>query len=693
MKLLAKFLTRKPKLVILVAVLLLIPSIIGALLTGVNYDVLSYLPDDQESVIGETILEEHFKSAATTFLMLDDVPDYKVEQIKKKIRQVPTVHKVTSVRDLVGLGVPKDFLPESLREQFYSETGQLVMIRYEEKAASEKTMEAIDRINEIIEGEVYLNGLPVFLKDVKALVLKEMPKYVGLAALFSLIVLFLCVESWVLPIVFMLTIGFGIIYNFGTNIFKGEISYITQAIAAILQLAVTMDYAIFILHRYEEEKINFADRRDAMAKAIVQGFKSISGSSLTTIAGFGALCFMNFSIGMDLGIVMMKGVALGVLTCVTVLPALILVFDDAIHKYTHRAIIPTFDKLTDIILKHKKTAVAIFLLLFLPALYWQSNTAIYYNINQSLPSTIQANIGLEKLKKDFAMETTHIAILKSDIQTKTMKKLIDDIEALPAIKSVTGVEKIIGAGVPNDFIPESIHDIFKKDGLQTLMITSQLPVATDDVNRQVEKINTLIKAVDKDAMITGEAALTKDLTKIVNRDIKVTTVVSVLAIFVIIALVFKSLIMPLLLVSCIELAIFINMGIPFLQGEAVPFVTPIIIGAIQLGATVDYSILMSTRYQEELLSGKPKGEAIRLATKTSAKSIITSMLVFIAANLGVVWISSIDIIKGLCSMLARGAFISGMIILFMLPPILLLMTRFIDKSVKIKMPLRKRAAQ
>ncbi|PIE76952.1 MAG: antibiotic ABC transporter permease [Clostridiales bacterium] len=692
MKLIARFLTRKPKLVILVATLLLIPSLFGALFTGVNYDVLSYLPDDQESVIGETILEEHFKSAATTFLMLDDVPDYKVEQIKEKIREVPTVHKVTSIRDLVGLGVPKDFLPEDLKEQFYSEKGQLVMIRYEEKAASEKTMEAIDRINEIIEGEVYLNGLPVFLKDVKALVLMEMPKYVGLAALFSLLVLFLCVESWVLPIVFMLTIGFGILYNFGTNIFKGEISYITQAIAAILQLAVTMDYAIFILHRYEEEKANFADRRDAMAKAIVQGFKSISGSSLTTIAGFGALCFMDFSIGMDLGIVMMKGVALGVLTCVTVLPALILVFDDAIHKYTHRAIIPTFDKLTDIILKHKKTAVLIFLLLFLPALYWQANTEIYYNINQSLPSTIQANIGLEKLKKDFAMETTHIAILKSDIPTKTMKQLIDDIEALPAIKSVTGVEKIIGAGVPNDFIPESIHDIFKKDGLQTLMITSQLPVATDDVNRQVEQINTLLKAVDKDAKITGEAALTKDLTKIVNRDIKVTTIVSVFAIFVIIALVFKSLIMPLLLVSCIELAIFINMGIPFLQGEAVPFVTPIIIGAIQLGATVDYSILMSTRYQEELLSGKPKGEAIRLATKTSAKSIITSMLVFIAANLGVVWISSIDIIKGLCSMLARGAFISGMIILFMLPPILLLMTRFIDKSAKIKLPLRKKTA-
>ncbi len=676
----AKLLTRKPALVLLIGVLLVVPSIWGAVNTGVNYDVLSYLPEEQESVKGETILEEHFKSAATTFLMLDGYKPGEVKIIEEEIRKIPAVHEVTSVSDLVGIAVPKDFLPKSIRDQFYSGKGQLLMVSYEEKAAAESTMEAIDQINQLMQNRAAMSGLSVFLKDVKALVLKEMPKYVLLAALLSLIVLFFCVESWVLPFIFMLTIGFGIIYNFGTNIFMGEISYITQAIAAILQLAVTMDYAIFILHRYEEEKENYDDRRDAMATAVVQGFKSISGSSLTTIAGFGALCFMNFAIGFDLGIVMMKGVALGVLTCLTILPALLLIFDKPIHKYTHRALIPTFDKLTDIILKHKKTAVVIFLLMFIPAFYWQANTGIYYNINKSLPSDIQANIGLDKLKQEYGMETTHIAILRDDIQANTMKDAIAEIEALDGVKSVVAYEKLVGAGIPDSYIPDSIKEAFKKDGLQMVMINSELPVATTAVNLQVEQINGIVKRVDKDAIVTGEGALTKDLKKIVDRDIRVTTIISVLAIFVIIALVFKSLMIPVLLVSCIELAIFINMGIPFLMNHTVPFVTPIVIGAIQLGATVDYSILMSTRYQEELLSGKPKEQAIRIATKTSAKSIITSMLVFIAANLGVIGISSIDIIKGICTMLARGALISGLVILFMLPPILLLMTKFITKT-------------
>ncbi len=684
MKFIAKILTRKPSLVLIFAIILVIPSIWGAVSTKVNYDVLSYLPEEQESVMGETILEEHFKSAATTFLMVDGMAPGDVKLLEEDIRQIPAVHEVTSIHDLVGIAVPKDFLPAELREQFFSGKGQLLMVSYQEKAAAESTMEAIDQINQLLDERANLSGLSVFLKDVKALVLREMPKYVLLAALLSLIVLFFCVESWILPFIFMLTIGFGIIYNFGTNIIKGEISYITQAIAAILQLAVTMDYAIFILHRYEEEKQNHSDRRDAMAAAIVQGFKSISGSSLTTIAGFGALCFMNFSIGFDLGVVMMKGVALGVVTCLTVLPALLLLFDGPIHKYSHKSLIPTFDKLTDIILKHKKTAVIIFLLMFIPAFYWQSNTGIYYNINKSLPSTIQANVGLDKLKAEYGMETTHIVILKDDIPFNTMKRSVEQLEDVVGVKNVVAYQKMIGAGIPDSYIPDAIKDAFKKDGLQMVMINSELPVATAALDRQVEQINNIVKQVDNEAIVTGEGALTKDLATIVDRDIRITTIISVAAIFVIIAVVFKSLIIPVLLVSCIELAIFINMGIPFLLGQTVPFVTPIVIGAIQLGATVDYSILMSTRYQEELKSGKPKEQAIRIATKTSAKSIITSMLVFIAANLGVIAISSIDIIKGICTMLARGALISGLVILFMLPPILLLMTKFIDKSKIVK---------
>ncbi len=679
MKQIAKLLTRKPSLVLLIALLLVVPSIWGTLNTKVNYDVLSYLPEDRESVRGETILEEHFKSAATTFLMIDGMAPGDIKLLEEKIRAIPAVHEVTSINDLVGIAVPKDFLPEALKEQFYSGKGQLLMVSYQEKAAAESTMAAINQINRLLDYQAEMSGLSVFLKDVKALVLTEMPKYVLLAATLSLIVLFFCVESWLLPVIFMLTIGFGIVYNFGSNVIKGEISYITQAIAAILQLAVTMDYAIFILHRYEEEKQNYSDRRDAMATTIVQGFKSISGSSLTTIAGFGALCFMNFAIGFDLGIVMMKGVALGVITCLTILPALLLIFDKLIHKYEHKTLVPSFDKLTDIILKHKKTAVLIFLLMFIPAFYWQSNTGIYYNINKSLPSDIQANIGLAKLKADYGMETTHIVILRDDIPANTMRAAIEQLEDVAGIKSVVAYQKLVGVAIPDSYLPDAIKEIFKKDGLQMVMINSELPVATDEVNWQIAQITDIVKQIDQSAIVTGEGALTKDLAKIVNRDIRVTTMISVVAIFVIIALLFKSLIMPLLLVGCIELAIFINMGIPFLFGHTVPFVTPIVIAAIQLGATVDYSILMSTRYQEELLAGRPKEQAIRIATRTSAKSIITSMLVFIAANLGVIFISSIDIIKGICTMLARGALISGLVILFMLPPILLLMTRFIDK--------------
>ncbi len=680
---LAKWLTKKPALVVIVGTLLLIPSIFGAIMTRVNYDVLSYLPPDEESVIGENILEDHFKSAATTFLMIDNMSDYRVEQIKDEIAKIPSVHDVTSAHDMFGVGVPREFLPKEVADQFYSnKNGQMLMIRYEGKAAAEETMDAIADVNEIMDNQASMSGLSVFLKDVKYLVLEEMPKYVLLAGFLSLIVLLACIESWILPFIFMGTLLYGIIYNFGTNIFLGEISYITQAIAAILQLAVTTDYAIFIVHRYEEEKELTDDRNEAMATAMVQGFKSISGSSLTTIAGFGALCFMNFSIGLDLGIVMMKGVALGVFTCVTILPAFILIFDKQIHKYTHRTLIPNFDRLTDVILKHKKTAAIFFLIMFLPAFYWQTNTEIYYNINKALPSTIQANEGLDKLKTEYGMETNHIIIMDADIPSYIMKDFVDDLENLDGVKSAVSLDKMIGPGIPVSFLPDSISETFKKDDLQMVMVSSTLPVATSQVNKQVAEIDELAKAIDPNAKITGEPALTKDLEVTVNRDIQVTNIISILAIYIIIALVFKSLIMPALLVSCIELAIFINMGIPFLRGVSVPFVTPIIIGAIQLGATVDYSILMSTRYQEELLAGYDKNIAIRRAVNTSARSIITSMSVFVAATLGVVGISTMEIIRGLCQMLARGAFISGMIILFILPPILLLMTPFINKKNK-----------
>lgn len=676
----AKFITKRNKLVVFISIMLIIPCIYGVSMTKINYDVLSYLPKDKESVIGENILEEKFKTAATTFLMIDDMPQSDVKKLSKKLKDIPAVNDVIYVRDIIGIGIPKDFLPQDLLDVFYSENGELLMIKYEEKAASESTMQAIDEMNKIINQQCFVSGLSILLKDIKQLVLTEMPRYVALAGLLSLLVLIVCLESWILPFIFMATIGIGIIYNFGTNIFLGEISYITQAIASILQLAVTMDYAIFVVHRYDEEKNNYNDKKVAMQHAIVGAFLSLAGSSLTTVAGFGALCFMGFTIGMDLGLVMMKGVVLGVLTCVTFLPALILIFDEPIHKYTHKSLIPEFNKLTDFILERRKSAILIFLIAFLPAFYYQSNVPIYYDISKALPDTLQANIGKEKLEKDFGMGTSHMIVMKDDINDRKMIQMFDELEEIEGVKSTVGYQKLIGPAIPDSFVPQSIKDMFKKDSSQMILISSEYEPATNEVNQQIDKVIQISKKYDKDAKVTGEAALTKDLSDTVGIDIQTTNFLSILSIFVIVAIVFKSISIPLILVSCIELAIFINMAIPSIFNNSVAFITPIVIGAIQLGATVDYSILLTTRFKEELQNGLDKKTAIQIATKSSAKSIITSVLVFLSANLGVIFLSTLDIIKGICITLARGSIISGLVILFILPPILYVSEGFINKT-------------
>ena len=676
----AKEIARHNKTVMLIAVLLMIPCIYGAIETRINYDVLYYLPKDKESVIGENMIEDKFKMAATTFLMIDNMPDSDVYDLVQKIKKIPAVNDVIYVRDIVGSSVPKEFLPKELLDNLYSKNGELIMVKYEEKSASESTMEAIDEMNKMLNKQCFVSGLSVLLKDIKALVLKEMPRYVILAAILSLIVLTLCLDAWVLPFVFMATIGIGIIYNFGTNIFLGQISYITQAIAAILQLAVTMDYAIFVVHRYEREKENCTSKQDAMANAIVGAFLSLIGSSLTTVAGFGALCFMNFTIGLDIGIVMMKGVVLGVITCVTILPAMILLFDEPIHKYTHKSMIPTISKLTDFVMKYKRIALTLFLIAFIPSYYFQSHVPIYYDISRALPETLESNIGKKKLEQDFGMTTSHIIVMKDDLKPYEMDSLIDELEQIDGIKSVIAYQKFVGKGVPDSFVPQSIKDVLKKDGSQMIMLNSSYELASDEVNHQIDEMIRIAKKYDSDAKITGEAGLTKDLSETVNRDIRVTNFLSIAAIFVIVMIVFKSLSVPLILVSCIELAIFINMSVPFLDGNSVAFVTPIVIGAIQLGATVDYSILLTTSFQEELKLGKSKKEAITIATNSSAKSIITSVLVFLSATLGVILFSSIDIIKDICITLARGSIISGLVIIFILPPILYLTEEFINKT-------------
>ncbi|MBS6062836.1 efflux RND transporter permease subunit [Criibacterium bergeronii] len=675
----AKYISNHAKVIVLLSFLLVLPCIYGAAMTRVNYDVLSYLPKDKESVIAENVLERDFKLAATTFLMIDNMPQSDVASLAKKIKQIPAVNDVIYLRDFVGSGIPKDFLPKEITDNFYSQNGEMLMVKYEEKAASESTMEAIATMKTYMNEQCFMSGLSVLLKDIKMLILREMPIYIMLAGALSLVVLQLCIESYVLPFIFMLSIGLGIIYNFGTNIIFGEISYITQAIAAILQLAVTVDYAIFVVHRYDEEKEKCNNSKLAMENAIVGAFLSLAGSSLTTIAGFGSLCFMGFTIGIDLGLVMMKGVVIGVLTCVTFLPAAILLLDDKIKKYTHKSLIPSTDNLTDRVFKRRKLAVLFILIMMLPAYYMQSHVPVYYNISQSLPKTIDANIGKNKLENDFGMSDSHIIVMSDDIPASDMIIFFKKLEKIDGVKTVLGYQKIIGKGIPDSFIPDSIKDIFKKDGKQTIIINSMYATATDESNEQIDKINQLAKSYDPNAMVTGEAALTKDLSITVNKDIQITNIISVISIFIIVALVFKSLLIPVILVLCIEFAIFINMSIPFITANEVSFVTPIVIGAIQLGATVDYSILLTTRFTEELSNGLNAKDAVRIATTASSKSIITSVLVFLSATSGVIFVSSIDIIKGICITLARGSVISGLVIIFILPPILYLYQTFMEK--------------
>lgn len=676
----AKWITKRPKLILAVATLLLLPAFYGADTTRINYDVLSYLPRDKESVQGQDILESTFHNAATSMIIFDNMPEKDVLKLQDQIKELHGVNDVISIRDGIGVGVPKEFLPKELREAFFSAHGTILMVKYEEAAASEQTMENIAQIRSMTGKQCFITGLSVFLADLKNLVLSEMPKYMVLAGLLSWIVLTLCIESWVLPIIFLVGIFYGIAYNFGTNLWLGQISYITQAIASILQLAVTTDYSIFVIHRYDEEKQKHADNKDAMASAVVSAFTSLAGSSLTTIAGFGSLCFMNFTLGRDIGVVMMKGVVFGVLTCVTILPALILLFDGPIHKYTHRTLIPEFHRLTDFIMRHRKTAILIFLIAFLPALFFQSQTKIYYNIDESLPKDLPSNVANAKLKKDFNMATSHFIIVREDIPAYRMKDMLRQIERVDGVKNVMGYDKMIGPSIPESFIPNKLKDAFRKDGLQMVMVNSYYKPATDQVNAQLDSIQQIIKSYDPEGLITGEAPLTKDLADTVNVDIKVTNLLSILAIFIIVAIAFRSISVPVILVGCIELAIFINMGLPYVFGHSIPFVSPIVIGAIQLGATVDYSILMSTRFQEELKLGKDKAEAIRITTKESAKSIITSALVFFAATTGVVFLTSMDIIKSICEMLARGAIISAVVILFILPPLLYVAEGIINKT-------------
>ncbi len=676
----AHLLTRKPKLVALIAAAMLIPSALGYLGTRVNYDILTYLPQDLESSQGERLLEEPFHMAATSMLIVEGMPAAYTNDLINAIKDVPSVSNAVWLSNAVGIQIPIDFIPVNLRELFYAGDATMMIIQYDKSGADQETMEAIDAIRAICNEKCFLAGFSVVIKDTKDLVDRELPVYVGLAVILSLAAMSLTMESVVLPFVFLTSIGMAIVYNFGTNIFLGEISYITQAIAAVLQLGVTMDYSIFLYHRYKEEQSRWDDKRDAMAKAIAAAFTSLSGSSLTTIAGFLALCFMRLTLGRDIGIVMAKGVVLGVATVVLVLPALLLLFDKQIEKHTHKSLLPNFSKLNHAVIRRRRWMMALFLILFLPALYAQSHTGVYYKLDEALPQDMASIVANNKLKDEFDMAGSHFILLRDDIPATDMNRLESSIREIDGITSVLSYHAMLGSGIPDFFIPEEVRNMLKQGGWQLLMVNSEYATASNEVSAQLQTLNALVKQYDPDALITGEAALTDDLITTSAVDFQVTNYISIGAILLIVAWVFRSLSMPVVLVAAIELAIFINQGIPYFTGTVIPFVSPTIIGCVQLGATVDYAILLATRFREELQNGKSSVEAIEIAATASDGSIITSSLVMFCATLGVGLISEIEIISSICVMLARGALVSAVMSMFLMPSILCVCEPLIHKT-------------
>ncbi len=672
--------TRKPKLVALIAVLLLIPAALGAVGTRINYDLLTYLPQDLDSSEGMSLLEDPFHMAATSMLIVEDMPADYTNRLLRDIQKVPGVSNAIWISSLIGIQVPTDMIPADFREMFYAGDGTMMIIQYDQPGASEATMQAIDEIRALCNKNCFLAGFSVTIKDTKDLTDKEIPVYVILAVVLSLAAMLLTTESTVLPLVLLACIGMAIVYNLGTNIFLGEISYITKAIAAVLQLGVTMDYSIFLYRRYVEECRNYDDKRDAMAAAVDAAFASLSGSSLTTVAGFLALCFMRLTLGRDIGIVMAKGVVIGVLCVLLVLPAMLLIFDGQIVKHRHKALLPNTERLNNGIIRRRALFVAVFVLLFIPFATAQNMTEVYYKLDKSLPQDMPSIVANDKLKSDYDMASSHFILVRDDLTAGEMSEMEQRIQDLDGITSVISYHSMLGAGIPDFFIPSSVREMLKNNGWQMMMVNSSYNTATNEVADQIKELTAIVKDYDENGLITGEAALTNDLIETSAVDFKTTNYISIAAIFLIIALVFRSISVPVVLVATIELAIFINQGIPYFTGTVIPFVSPTIIGCIQLGATVDYAILMTSRFQEELRSGKDRKDAIRIAATASDASILSSALVLFAATTGVSIVSDIEIIGSICSMLARGALISAAVIIFLLPPVLYVCEPLFNKT-------------
>lgn len=677
-----KFITKHKLFILILGVLLIIPSMIGMVKTRVNYDVLSYLPDSLETVSGQDIMVDEFGMGAFSMVIVENMDNKDVVALKEKLEKVDHVEKIIWYDSVADISLPTDMLPNELKEALFNGDATMMIALFDNTTSSEDTMQAVTDMRNMVKDQAFISGMSGIVTDIKNLVQAELPVYIVIAGILALIVLLITMESLVTPVLFLLCIGLAILYNMGTNIFLGQISYITQALTAVLQLGVTMDYSIFLLESYQANKVRFDnDKERAMAHAISNTFKSVVGSSITTVAGFAALCFMTFALGRDLGIVMAKGVIIGVIVCITLLPSLILFFDKWIDKTTHRAIFPNFHKSSAFITKHRIIPLLIFAVLFVPVFYGNNHVKVYYNLDQGLPQDLDSAIANKKLEEKFNMNNMHILLLKNGLSSKEKNDMKNEIEKVDGVKWVLGMNSIVGANVPDDMIPNKYKDMLKSDNWELQFICSDYKTATDQVNAQIASINDIVKKYSKDSMVIGEAPLTKDLQDVTDVDLATVNYLSIGAIFLIILLTFKSISLPVILVSVIEFAIFLNMSFPYYSGTELPFVASIVIGTIQLGATVDYAILMTTRYHKErVVNQKTKKEAVEIAHKTSMKSIIISGLSFFAVTFGVSAYSSIDMINAICTLLSRGAVISTISVILILPAMLYLFDKVICKT-------------
>lgn len=665
--------------ILIAALILLIPSVLGMMGTRINYDMLNYLPKDMETVVGQNELLEDFGKGAFSFIIIEDMSNKDVAALKAKFEQVEHVETVLWYDTIADISIPMELLPDKIYNEFNTENATMMAVFFDTSTSSDITMDAIREIRQIAGKQCFVSGMSALVTDLKDLCEKEEPIYVGIAVALACVAMLLFLDSWLVPFVFLASIGMMILINLGSNFFMGEISYITKALSAVLQLAVTMDYSIFLWHSYNEQQTRYNDNKDAMAAAIKETLTSVVGSSITTVAGFIALCFMSFTMGRDLGIVMAKGVLLGVLGCVTVLPALILVFDKPLRKSKHKSLIPDMGGLAKGVTRIFPVFLVIFALLIPPAYYGYSKTndEVYYDMGECLPEDMEYVIANSKLSKDFNIASTHMLLVDAGLSSKSVRNMIKEMEQVDGVKYVLGLESLLGSRIPEEILPESVTSILKSDKWELLLINSEYKVASDAVGEQIDALNTILKKYDKGGMLIGEAPCMKDMIDTTSHDFKVVNAVSIIAIFLIIALVEKSISLPFILISVIEVAIFINLGLPHYLGQSLPFIAPICISTIQLGATVDYAILMTTRYKTERIQGSGKKDAVRTALASSIPSIIVSGMGLFAATFGVALYSDIDIIGSMCMLMARGAIVSMLAVILILPALLLLCDKLI----------------